>query len=190
MEIKLTNVRICYAQNLFTPSAFEEGKPKKYGAQFVIPKNDKQVQAIQKAIMEVAKVKWQDKADGVIKSINGTDFLCLRDGDKKPDRDEVQDCFYVDAKNKVQPLLVDNNKTRILTDNGRIYSGCYVNAKIDIYAYELNSKKMICAELMGVQFAKDGDAFAGAAKIAKEDDFDDIADTGDDPFGPSTDSLI
>lgn len=56
---------------------------------------------------------------------------------------------------------------------GRPYSGCYVNATITIFAYD-NQGKGISASLGGVQFFRDGDAFAGGG-VASEDDFDDLS---------------
>ncbi|MWN55950.1 ssDNA-binding protein, partial [Escherichia coli] len=57
-------------------------------------------------------------------------------------------------------------------------AGCYVNAVIDIWAQDNNFGKRINASLGGVQFLRDGDAFAGGG-VASADDFDDISEGAD-----------
>ena len=183
-EVFLKNVRICYAQNLFKASAFEEGKEPKFNAQFIISKDDTaQVKLMQDAIEAVAKEKWPDdsktknRAAGIIKSLKMTEFICFRDGELKPDREELENSYFVAASNKKKPTAIMRDKTE--ATEADIYSGCYVNAKVEVYAFEYNTKKMIPATLLGVQFVKDGDAFAGGAKVADADEFDDISDVGD-----------
>ena len=183
-EVFLKNVRICYAQNLFKASAFEEGKEPKFNAQFIISKDDTaQVKLMQDAIEAVAKEKWPDdsktknRAAGIIKSLKMTEFICFRDGELKPDREELENSYFVAASNKKKPTAIMRDKTE--ATEADIYSGCYVNVKVEVYAFEYNTKKMIPATLLGVQFVKDGDAFAGGAKVADADEFDDISDVGD-----------
>jgi hypothetical protein len=62
-------------------------------------------------------------------------------------------------------------------DTGVIYSGCFVNAQIDIWAQDNGFGKRINCTLAGVQFAADGDAFGGG-RPASADDFDDLGDLG------------
>lgn len=185
-EIWLKNVRVCYAQNIFKASSFEEGKEPKYNAQFIIPKgNTELVKTVQDAILAVAREKWPDDskkknvAETIIRSLAPTEFICFRDGALKPDREELEDCYYIAASNKKKPTTLHRNP-KVEATEADIYSGCYVNVKIEVYAYEYNTKKMIPATLLGVQFVKDGDAFAGGAKVADADEFDDISDTGAD----------
>ena len=63
-------------------------------------------------------------------------------------------------------------------DDGIVYSGCYVNASIDIYAFD-NVGKGNSAGLRGVQFLRKGDAFGGGA-AADESEFDEIGVAEDD----------
>jgi hypothetical protein len=184
MEVKLQNVRICFAQGLFNARALDDGKKPKFSCQFIIPKADKaQIQKVEAAIKAVAKEKWAAKADAALASIKGTDFLCLRDGERFPDREELQDATFVAASNARRPMVIDRDKSPLTEADGKPYSGCFVNIKLDVYAYEMKeknmTKKMVCATLLGVQFVKDGDAFT-AAQVATEDDFDDLADTGEE----------
>lgn len=176
----LKGVRICYAQNIFKKSAFKAGQEEKYNAQFIIPKSDKEnLKAIQDAISAVAKDKWTSKWENIIKSLKGTTDICLRDGEQKPDREELADAYYVAASNRKKPTTINRDRSEVTAEDDIIYSGCYVNAKIDVYGWEVEGKKQINATLLGVQFVKDGDAFAGGGFVASADEFDDISNTGD-----------
>ena len=65
------------------------------------------------------------------------------------------------------------------SEDGIIYGGCYVNGVIEIYVQKGENSGVRCA-LLGVQFVREGQAFAGSR--ATDNDFDDIADKGDDLF--------
>ena len=180
----LKNVRICYAQNIFKPSAYKEGQDVKYNAQFIIS-DPEQLKAAQKVCLDAAEMVWPKMGAKVIKELEGGDFLCLRDGDKKPDREEVAGLHYLAASNRKRPTIINRDRSPVAEEDGIIYSGCTVNAKIEIYGFPMEKgKKGVFATLMGVQFVKDGDAFSGIAKTVSADEFDDIADTGaDDDIG-------
>ncbi|MDC5277565.1 DUF2815 family protein, partial [Acinetobacter baumannii] len=76
-----------------------------------------------------------------------------------------------------------NGKTPLVQADGRPYAGCYVNAAIELWCQDNNYGKRINASLRGVQFLKDGEAFAGGG-VASEDDFEDLsaADETEDPL--------
>jgi hypothetical protein len=65
-----------------------------------------------------------------------------------------------------------------LTDDGTLYSGCYVVVHVNIWAQDNQFGKRINCGLLGVQFYKDGEAFSGG-RISSVDEFDEIpqADT-------------
>lgn len=60
------------------------------------------------------------------------------------------------------------------------YSGCYANVSVEFWAQQADKASGIRCSLRGVQFARDGDSFAGGSK-AKSDEFDsmDGADADD-----------
>ena len=65
--------------------------------------------------------------------------------------------------------------------DGVIYAGCYVNASIEFWAQDNNFGKRINAQLRGVQFNGDGDAFS-AGRPADADEFEEVSsgtDAGD-----------
>ena len=100
-----------------------------------------------------------------------------RSGDEKADYDGYPGNMYIAAGNKARPLVLDRDKSPLTAADGRPHSGCFVNATITIFAYD-NQGKGISASLGGVQFFKDGDAFA-AGGIDSEDDFDEITEGAD-----------
>lgn len=57
--------------------------------------------------------------------------------------------------------------------DGKPYSGCYVNATLEIWPQDNKFGRRINCNLKGLQFVKDGDAFGGGAP-ASPDDFDDL----------------
>lgn len=62
---------------------------------------------------------------------------------------------------------------------GRIYSGCFVNAKIKFWCQDNDNGKAIRAELLTVQSLFRGDSFGGGAKPTS-DDFEAVAEGADD----------
>lgn len=171
MKAKLINVRLSFP-DLFTARAFKAGDKPKFKATFLVPKDDAQIKTIEAAIKEVAKAKWGAKADAVLKSIRGNpNKFCFQDGDTK-DYDGYAGMMALSAGNATRPLVIDRDKSPLSEADGKPYAGCYVNASVEFFAYD-NSGNGISASLKGVQFAKDGDAFAGGAP-ASPDEFDEI----------------
>lgn len=173
MRVKINNVRIAFPKLFKAERVGDDGDPQ-HSASFIIPKNHPAVKDIEKAIREVAKDKWADKADIMMKKITAENKLCLKDGDLKAEYDGYAGNLYISANNKVRPFVVDRDKTQLNPDDGVIYAGCFVNAVLDIWAMDNKYGKRINATLLGVQFYKDGDAFAGGAP-ATEADFDDLS---------------
>jgi hypothetical protein len=108
----------------------------------------------------------------------------LHDGDLK-DYDGYANQFYIRASNQVRPTIVDRNRATITEKDGKIYSGCYVNAIVSLWAQDNKFGKRINANLRGVQFAADGEAFAGG-NAARADEFEQLEDA---PAAATLDSL-
>ncbi len=172
MKLSIKNARLSFS-NLFEPRAFEEGQEKKYGATFLIPKDSPQVKEIEKAILEAATTKWGAKAKATLDSLRGnSQKYCFTDGDLK-DYDGYEGHMALSAKNAKRPLIIDRDKTPLTAEDGRPYDGSYVVASIELWMQDNKWGKGVRATLRGVQFYKDGDAFAGGAP-ASEDEFDDL----------------
>lgn len=178
MKIKLEGVRLAFP-NLFEPRAFgEDGSDPAYGASFIFPKDHPCMKLVNDAIEAVAKEKWEGKSAEILKQLRAADRICLHDGDLKPDYNGFPDNLFVAARNKARPLVIDRDKTPLTKDDGKPYSGCYVNATVDVWAQQNAFGKRVNATLSGVQFVKDGDAFTGAPP-ATPDDFEDLAEGAD-----------
>jgi hypothetical protein len=128
----------------------------------------------------VAKDKWKDKAAAVYTSLEKTDKLALHDGDTKAQYDGVAGNFFVSAaaQESARPTVIDGNKAPLTAKDGKPYAGCYVNASIDLWAQDNKYGKRINAQLRGVQFAADGDAFS-AGRPADSDEFEEVTEGAD-----------
>lgn len=179
MKITLPNVRLAFPV-IWTPEPYPEGNdPTPYfSANFLIPKDAAAtLKRVQDAIDAVAQAKWPTKWAAILKAAGPLGKICLRDGDLKENYDGYEGCMFVSARSKVRPGIFDGLRNPLTEADGKPYSGCYVNAVITLFAYD-NAAKGVSANLSGVQFLRDGDAFSGG-RPAQADDFDDVTDTGE-----------
>jgi len=186
MKIKLNNVRLAFPVLFEAKTVNGEGKPA-FSASFLIDPKDPQVKTINQAIEQVAKDKWGAKADAVLKQMQAQDKLCLHDGDLKEMYDGFPGNLYVSARAPARPLVIDKDKNPLTEADGKPYAGCYVNASVELWPQDNNYGKRINASLRGVQFLRDGDAFAGGG-AASPDDFDDLST--DAPNASGVDDLL
>jgi hypothetical protein len=173
MKIKLNGVRLSFPQLFEAKTVNGEGKPA-FSASFLIDPKDPQVAAVNAAIETVAKEKWAAKSESVLKTMRAADKTCLHSGDLKSNYDGFEGMLYISARNALRPLVIDTNKTPLAAEDGKPYAGCYVNASLELWAQDNNYGKRVNATLMGVQFYKDGESFAGGG-VADADDFDDVS---------------
>ena len=174
MQIK--NVRLSYP-HIFQPTRFDENSSLRYSASFHIEKESAEHKAVGEAMKAAAKDKFGAKAEAVYKSIANKDGLPLRDGAETGD-DELSGVMILRSSNKNKPTIVDQSRRQLDESSGKPYAGCYVNALIDIYAWDYKGKPQINCTLRGVQFAKDGEAFSGG-RPASVDEFDSESDSSD-----------
>lgn len=188
MKIKLKDVRIAFIDSLFVAKEYKEGDGKpRYSATFVIDPSTENHKAIEDAIAAGAKEAYGAKADAMVKSMRGnSNKFCYNDGSVPNGKGKVHDGFegmmYVAAHRQARdgaPLVIGKDKQPLAEQSGAIYGGCYVNAVVDIYLQKGENPGVRCA-LVGVQFSKDCVAFSGSRPSV--DDFDDLADTGEDLF--------
>lgn len=179
-KIILNDVRLSFA-DLWTSVGFDDATPKdqyKYGATFLIEKGSENDKKIKQAISAAAKEKWGAKAETILKQIEGNNNkYAYQDGDLK-EYDGYAGNMSIKASTKQRPITVDKARRPVTEDDGIFYSGCYVNASIDIYTYDIKSGKGITAGLNGIQFVRDGDAFGAGPKRA-EDMFEDLSEGSD-----------
>src|SRR5690625_1631945 len=163
MKIKLQNVRLSFP-SIFQKAVFN-GEETKYEATFLINKETQAdlIAKIEDAIAEKIKVDLKG-------SKLSDDRICFKNGDDI-EYDGYAGHMSIKASNNKRPLVLDNDKTPLTEDDNRIYAGCYVNAVIELWAQNNSWGKRINANLLGLQFAKDGEPF-GDGVSASADDFD------------------
>jgi hypothetical protein len=168
--IRLNDVRLAFP-DLFKPTAYLESTELKYRATFLMPKEGPQAKLLLDTIKEVAVEEWKTKADSVLSSIaNVNNKYCVRDGDTKP-WEGAAGCLVLIATNELRPTVWDRKGQPLTKEDGKPYSGCYVNANVQIWAQDNKFGKAIRASLRGVQFYRDGDAF-GASTVADVEEFE------------------
>jgi Protein of unknown function (DUF2815) len=183
MRIMLKDVRLAFP-SLFKASAPATGGEAAFSASFLLPKTHKQLPEIKAAFKTLAKDKWGAKSDSVLKSLEAADKLCLHDGDAKADYEGFEGNLFISARAKVRPTVFNQQREELTEADGKPYSGCFVNASIELWAQDNGFGKRINAQLRGVQFLRDGDAFAGGSRAADADEFDELGapEGEDDPL--------
>lgn len=124
-------------------------------------------------ITEVAKEKWKDKAGDVLKTLKAKGDICLHDGATKSEHDGFAGNVFVSARNKSRPTVVDKDKTPLTQADGKVYSGCFVDVSLDIWAQDNKWGKRINAKLLAIRFVDDGPAFSGGEGYSDADFEDD-----------------
>ena len=162
--------------HVFEPQSVNGSEPK-YSCSFIIPKSDTETIAAIRAAIE------QAKQDGVAKfggKIPPNLKLPLRDGDiDRPDDPNYADCYFVNANSKEKPGLVDRRRIPI-TDPLELYSGCYVRASINFFAFNTNGNKGVAAGLGNIQKWAEGEPLNG--RVRAEDEFEALDAEDDDDF--------
>lgn len=161
-------VRLSYAA-IWEPRAVEDGGPKKYSGALLIPKKDKETikklnAAIEAAIEDGISKKWGGKRPVKLK-------LPLRDGDEeKPDDPVYAGMYWINATSSTQPGVLDVDKNEML-DKTKLYSGCWIKADINAYAFDTKGNKGVAIGLNNILKWKDDTALSGkeAASVAFKD---------------------
>ncbi len=181
MIVMLKDVRLAFP-DLFEPKQFQSKGDFSYGCQLLIKPGTENFNLVEEAIKSVALAKWGKKAEGYLEEIRpDKKACCWIDGKRRSEYDGYAGHWSLTAKrkdNKGAPLIINRSKQIISRDKGEIYGGCFVNAKVDIYASE-NSGLGIRCELHTVQYFRKGEAF-GSGGTPTDDEFDDLSDNGED----------
>ena len=180
--VMLKHVRLSFP-DLFEAREFEkgDGKPRFSETLLIVPgsENDKN---IRKAIETECKAKFGAKWEARMKALMGdSGKCCYRDGNAM-NNEHFADHMILAAHRREKdgaPIVIDKDKSPLLPKSGKPYSGCYVNTKVEIYVQTGEYTGIRCTPLV-VQFAGDGDAFAGRPVSEKDaEDFDDLSDGAD-----------
>lgn len=190
MRITLRDVRLAFAQGIFEATVAPGATDAKYNCAFIFGRDHEATKAVSEAVAQVAEAKWGAKAAAILKELHAKDRLPIHDGDSKPDAAGYPGNYYLNAGNKMRPLVVDRDPQHILTvADGKPYSGCYVNGIVEIWAQDNQFGKRVNASLAGVQFVRDGERLAGGS-VATTNDFEKIDTGAEDADEGSADFLF
>ena len=168
--IKLGDVRLSFP-SLFRKAVFE-GEETKFEATVLMEKDSKNHKITQAAIDKFIAQTFKDGAP------KGLKLTCFQDGDTK-DVDGYEGMMALKGSSNKRIPVFDKDRSPITEEDDKVYAGCYVNAIFDFwYSSHPKGGKQILANLLGVQFKRDGETFSDA-KVASADAFDDESDEDD-----------
>jgi hypothetical protein len=154
-RIKLNDVRLSYPslfRKTVNPKAGPNGKLR-YEATFILDKKEhaKEIELIKSHINELTT---ENKVP-----LNKIDkkYICLRDGDES-EKEEYKNKYTLLARSENKFPIVNKDGKTPVEDEDLFYGGCYVSCYISLYFYDKLSTG-ISANLLAVQFRKDGDSF-------------------------------
>ena len=97
-----------------------------------------------------------------------TVMASLKDGDvEKPGDDVYKDSYFISAKSKSKPQVVDKF-LNVIKDKKEVYSGCYGRASMSFYPYNYKNNKGIACYLGNVQKLEDGERLGHAVNATDE----------------------
>jgi hypothetical protein len=176
----IMNARLSYP-HLFQKWG-KDGDKKKYSAKFLIDKKT-HAEAIKALGAEISKAMT-----AAFKGRIPADKLFMKDGDNEG-KDGYDGQWVISASEDKAPDVINRDKSRINEDDDIVYAGCYVNVLIRPWAQNNSYGKRINANLLAVQFVKDGERFSGIERPDTDEAFDTIDEgfegaeiDGDDPF--------
>lgn len=173
-KLLLKRVRLSFPV-IWTAKDYQGNKKYRYSATALIEKGSDTAKAVEKAIAMAAQDKFGKKADAKLAVLRPQgNRCCYQDGNTK-EYEGYQGMMALTAHRNQEagrPTILDKDKTALTEESGKPYAGCYVNMLVSIYCQD-GQNEGIRAQLLGLQFVADGDAFSGAS-VASEDDFEDL----------------
>lgn len=186
--IRIDKVRLSYP-HIFEPWCKDKVKEKpRYSAVGIVPKSSHK--AVQKLIVEVMNQVLTDKNKGQkIKA----ELKFFRDGEPKnedgtpePIKPEYVGAWTINASERPEnPPSVRNRQgkpVRDVAEKKLFYPGAYVNMLIRPWWQDNDSGQRINANLVALQFVKDGERI-GEAGISEDEIDDSFENLGDDEGG-------
>lgn len=171
--IMIKNARVSFP-HLFTKPVIN-GEEGKCGAVLMLDPDNHEttIKAIEKRIAELFKEKFKGRK-------LPDEKLCLREGEDKG-RSEYEGLKVLSANSKKTPLVIGTSGQDVITDEDQcpIYAGCYVNAKVRLWAQDNNYGKRVNCELVAIQFAGEGEALDGA-HVSVDEAMDGFGSVSDD----------
>lgn len=171
-EVMLKDVRMTF-NGLFEASAFQgKGEPTFSCNLALVPgsENDK---AIRTAIEEECKATFGKDADKKMKSLSkDKTTMCYRSAEDRGIELEgiPGDTMILAARNKARPAVFDQGGTPTTAADKEVYSGCYLNAKVEIWVQSGDNEGIRCT-IMGARKKRNGEPLT-ANRVASASDFE------------------
>lgn len=188
----IKNVRLSYA-HLFEPWSNSNDGEKKYSAVLIIPKNHPQLDEIKAAI----KAAFTGGATRFGGSLPTNWKKPLRDGDTdRADDPAYQGAYFINASCKGKPGVVEyqkvggENRFIEVTDQTKVYNGCYVMASVTFFPFNNSGNKGVAAGLNNVCKLRDGEPLGGRVSAASEFAGEDLTGLVDAPAADNYDDIF
>lgn len=185
-SIMLKDVRLAFP-DVHKATEYQGDGNFKYRAALIVAPGSAADKTILDAINRVAKDAFKDKAGAILKAAaaKGSQGFCYTDGSVKEYDGYEGNMILAStrAQDKGRPGVYDRDKSPLSESDGKPYAGCYVNAKVELWAQDNTFGKSVRCTLVSLQFLRDGDAFSSGSKPS-EDDFDALDD------GAAADDLV
>jgi hypothetical protein len=172
-QVRLENIRFSFTDALFDAKQVQGQGDAKFSCTALLPRDHPQLATISATIHAVAVAKWGAKADEVLKALKAGDRLAVHDGDAKSQYEGYAGNYFINASNKMRPLVIGPQREPLVAADGKPYSGSHGNMIVQFWAMDNQFGKRVNASLLGVQFIKDGERLAGGS-VAAADDFEAI----------------
>ncbi len=181
-KILLPEARLSFPR-LFKARAFQDGQTPRYEAVFLLDPSDKrQAKAIEKIEAEaeaLISAKWPKKRPSKIE-------FCFGYADEEGlEYDGYSGQFFIRSNKKEPdglPVVVDRSNRLLEEKDGVVYAGSYVNGTVTLWLQDNQYGKRINANLRGVQFVRDGEAFSGAERVDPDDEFAVLEDADESDY--------
>lgn len=176
----IPEARLAFTDAIWEKKSVEGGEPQ-FGYTLIIPPSSPAIAIIQAEEARLAGLHWKDKADAMLQMIRANNGQALKPGALKMKYDGFQGNFFISCNSKVRPTIVDRNGAPLTPSDGKPYSGCYVLAHLSLWTMDNKWGQKINANALGLQFLRDGDAFAGGPAPSAVDDFANLDAAGAPP---------
>lgn len=165
--------------------AIGDGEPA-FGIRLVVDPSDPDVAVLDAAMLDAAKGKWKEDGEAIFELLKKQGKVCFAHEPYTSSKTGKPYAGFEGKFNLGTRTPANKPKPTVFNKYGEpvtgkseieqlIYSGCYVNAKVEIWAQDNSFGRRINCSLLGVMFAGDGDSFGGGAAPAAADDFASMA---------------
>ncbi|EPP17675.1 phage-associated protein [Megasphaera sp. BL7] len=163
--------RLSYAY-VFSPRPNDDPTQKpKYTASIIIPKSEKRtIAAIKEKIAQMRKdpkniSTWGGSDRGIHEPLRDADTDELKCEDPN-----YKGCYFMNASSTKKPKLFSKDRSEII-DPDDLYSGCWCQFMLNLFAYSHSGKKGIGVGLTAIRKIKDGEPLGGV--VVSADSWDD-----------------